>query len=862
MLESIAAGVACEQILDDIVQLIERQAPGMLCSILLLDQGKRLKHGAAPHLPEAYIRAIDGTDIGPSHGSCGTAAYTAQRVIVEDIAIHPYWRHYKHHALPHGLVACWSTPIVSPGGDVLGTFAMYYPEARGPTPKEIEWVDVATHLASITILRYRTEERLRRSEVRARELARLHAVSASINKLLVRVRDARSLYDLACRIAVEKGLARLAWLGLVSDDQKRIDVVAQYGDVDLIDTRTLDLTDPRNGGGLLERGLLSGEPAVTHDLSGAPVYWRDELAQRGLHSYALFPLKDAERIFAVFALYASTMNYFGDEELQVLTSLAADISAGIESVRKDQVRQRMEEQVRAGENLRSLVYSAVGDGIYYLECETEDVYRFKLVNRALLELFNTSEERVIGHTLGDLMPDALRGSILGQFRRALEAGTRISWEQAITPLGGEIKHMEMTVAPIYDAQGVCTNLVGTVRDITARVHAEAERARLLTELNQAQRMQSLGTLAGGIAHDFNNILAAVSGNVTLALQEPALEPATRAYLLEVQKASRRATDLVRQILTFSRHSPARRDSVQPVDVVREALDLLHATLPSNVAIETQFAADTPMIEGDSTQLHQIVMNLGANAVHALTPAGGLIRMQLDPCRMEEGVIPGLAGGYYMRLQVTDNGCGMDDATMKRAFDPFFTTRQPGEGTGLGLSVVHGIAQSHGGAVDIRSKVNEGTTVSVYLPASTEGARPVAPVAQGHGERVMYVDDEEALVFLMERALSKMGYRVSGFSDPTIALNAFRKQPHEFDVIVTDLSMPGLSGQDLVVELRRIRAAVPIIMTSGYIRPEDVETAQRLQINQLVYKANTIEELGRALAQEIDIATRQRDQARP
>jgi two-component system cell cycle sensor histidine kinase/response regulator CckA len=864
VLESIATGASLPRVLEEIVLLIEQQSAGLLCSILLLDDN-RLRHGAAPHLPTAYVRAIDGSQIGPQAGSCGTAAHTAQRVIVEDIATHPFWENYRQLAVPHGLRACWSSPILAPNGDVLGTFAIYYDVPRSPEAREIEWVDAATHLASIAIVRDRTQDELRRSESRARELARLHVVSSSINKQIVRARDPQSIYEFACRIAVQEGLAQMAWLGVIDAVEPcRLNLVAEFGYASDPTAKTVDLSAPENRDGLAYRVFRTGEVAVTGNLPAeAALRWRDSVLQRGLKSGAVFPLKVRDRVFGIFALYATQPNYFRHEELQVLVALAGDIAFAIESARKDLERQRMEEAIRASEELRTLIFSTVGDGIFYLQCEADDRYRFVSVNRAFTELFGVDEPDVVGSLLNDLLPETMRTAVLERYPRACATHTAVTWEQMVEAKTGE-KHVELTIAPIFDAHGVCTNFVGTVHDVTARVQAEQERAKLVAQLNQAQRMQSLGTLAGGIAHDFNNILAAICGNVGLALQEPRLDASTQTHLLEIQKASHRAVDLVRQILTFSRHAPPKRETLDPREVVSEALNLLRATIPQTIAIETQFAAEAPRIEGDSTQLHQIVMNLCTNAAHSLQERGGVIQITVDSVRVDESSQSpgGLPEGEYLRLQVTDNGCGMNESTLKRAFDPFFTTRQPGQGTGLGLSVVHGIVQSHHGATEIRSRLNEGTTVIVYLPAAAGAIQKPATelVQRDRGGRVMYVDDEEALVFLIERALTKRGYKVSGFAEPLTALDAFRAHPDDFDVVVTDVSMPGMSGPDLAAELRKIRPRLPIIMTSGYIRPEDVETAERLQINQLVYKANTIDELGRALAKEIDQLTTQRSDA--
>ncbi|HEY6507841.1 MAG TPA: GAF domain-containing protein, partial [Vicinamibacterales bacterium] len=229
VLERVASGHPLDEILRDIVLMIERQAQGMFCSILLLDEARgTVRSGAAPSLPPAYAQALDGLPIGPAAGSCGTAAYRGERVIVEDIATHPYWHGYKNLALPHGLRACWSSPIFSAEREVLGTFAMYYREPRGPSTVEVSWVDAATHLAAIVIVSDRATRSLRQSEARARHLARLYAMSSAVNEAIVRESDVGRLYETACRIAVDHGMARLAWIGLVTDS-RRIVPVAHAG---------------------------------------------------------------------------------------------------------------------------------------------------------------------------------------------------------------------------------------------------------------------------------------------------------------------------------------------------------------------------------------------------------------------------------------------------------------------------------------------------------------------------------------------------------------------------------------------------------------------------------------------------------
>ncbi len=397
-----------------------------------------------------------------------------------------------------------------------------------------------------------------------------------------------------------------------------------------------------------------------------------------------------------------------------------------------------------------------------------------------------------------------------------------------------------------DADSRPLRLIGASIDITARKRVEETQLR-------SQKMEALGTLAGGIAHDFNNILLAITGNVRLAAADlPHDNPAWEA-LAEIDKASRRATDLVRRILTFSRQQEARREVSQLPQVVDEALKLLRSTLPATIDIRATFAADLPPVAVDATQVHQVLMNLGTNAAYAIGNAPGIIDIRCDVANHGDDaghVSVELRPGRYVRLTVSDNGCGMDQATRERIFDPFFTTKPGGTGTGLGLSTVHGIMKNHDGVITVYSEPGKGTLFHLYFPASTDNVRAQAPaekqVPAGHGEHVLYIDDEKALTVLASRILQGLGYRVTTFTDPAAALEAFRSHCDDFDIAVTDLSMPGMSGFALARGLLEIRPELPIVMTSGYVRAEDQETALGMGLRDLILKPNTVEELGDAL----------------
>lgn len=394
---------------------------------------------------------------------------------------------------------------------------------------------------------------------------------------------------------------------------------------------------------------------------------------------------------------------------------------------------------------------------------------------------------------------------------------------------------------------------GVQREITERKQAETMQARLEAQLRQAQKMEAIGTLAGGIAHDFNNILGAIIGFSELAALDLAEEHPAQSHLAEVLTAGNRAKELVRQILTFSRQEEHERKPIDLQSVLGEALKLLRATLPSTIEIRRNFDSQALPILGDPTQIHQVMMNLGTNAWHAMNEHGGILEVSLSVFDVDYDFAQthrDLRVGKYLRLMISDTGCGMDRETLERVFEPFFTTKPPGAGTGLGLAVVHGVVKRHEGAISIYSEVGKGTTFNLYFPAyETEALAPAkesASIPKGHGERILFVDDEAPLATLSKTMLERLGYHVTVQTSSLEALATFSAQSDQFDLVITDQTMPSLSGADLARLMLEIRPDLPVILATGYSTTINPERAGAIGIRELLQKPNTTQSLSEAI----------------
>ena len=549
---------------------------------------------------------------------------------------------------------------------------------------------------------------------------------------------------------------------------------------------------------------------------------------------------------------------------QNLIRFVPAVARALRDAAERRAMRRAESVLREQRSLLGMIYENISDALVLHTWDPRDAaWKLTSVNHATITMASAlgariDESTLAGRRLEDVARELFRGDasetngILDDFAMAVESGRTRSREAKLAA-GGSDLFIELNLIPFFGPDGQTRHVLAVLRDVSARKRAEVARREFEARIAQSRKMEALGQLAGGVAHDFNNILTGILGFAEV-IGRSTIDASAAGFSGEIVQAANRARDLVRQILMFSRRQPAERRPVRIRDVAGEALKLVQRAAPAAIQISTRIPEDLPYILGDATQLHQVIMNLATNAVQAMGDGEGQLEVSAAAVDVMADFArrhPPLREGLHVRLAVRDNGPGIPQSVLDRLFEPFFTTKAPGLGTGLGLAVVHGVVQNHEGAIVVESQPGAGTAFEVYLPAInspswtgevivTEKPKPLP------GKRVLFVDDEASIARLAQVMLKTLGHAATTFGSPAEALNAFRGDPQAFDVVITDLTMPGMTGVDLARGIREARTDIPIILSSGYADEVPEETLKALGIVEVLPKPFQMQSLGAAV----------------
>ena len=524
----------------------------------------------------------------------------------------------------------------------------------------------------------------------------------------------------------------------------------------------------------------------------------------------------------------------------------------IESIRDVTDRHKVEQALQVSEKRFRELFDNIADFIYIHDLEG----RLTSVNPVVSARLEYSTEEILGRPVSDFMRPEFRKAFRTEYLEGLLKEGRSEGTFQLVSRPGDLVYLQYRSIVIREA-GQEPFVSGIGHDVSEQILAEREVAKLREQLFQAQKMEAIGTLAGGIAHDFNNILSAMLGYTELSIQHLDPDSLPSQHMNKVLKAGSRAAELIKHILTFSRQTEHERKSLDLGPIIKESLSLLRATLPSSIDIQTNIEQTAGNVLADPSQIQQIVMNLCTNAAHAMRTKGGVLAVGLSEIQLDNSQAVkkfGLGNGRYLKFTVSDSGLGIDPAIRGRIFDPYFTTKSKGEGTGLGLATTHGIVKNYGGAIEVYSELGSGSTFNVYLPVvqdeSIISEEVEQVLARGH-ECILFVDDEELLVDMGREILGGLGYNVVPHTRSYEAIQDFRRNPGKFDLVMTDLTMPEMDGLTLASEILKLRPDLPIILCTGFSAKIVPERAQSVGIRQVLMKPLLSATLARAVRQALD-----------
>jgi PAS domain S-box-containing protein len=540
---------------------------------------------------------------------------------------------------------------------------------------------------------------------------------------------------------------------------------------------------------------------------------------------------------------------------EVTTSFLRDKDGkpvGILGVTRDiSGRKRIEAALRESEEKYRELVESINAIIYTVDRNGVLTY----INPAAKSVLGYSPSQIVGKSFTEFIFEEDLPHMKKRFQEILCGDTNPS-ECRLLNKYGEVRWVRAFSEPARIGNNII-GLKGVAIDITENKKAEEEKKELEAQLLRSQKMQAIGTLAGGIAHEFNNVLWLILGNTELALANiPEGTPAHHSLKM-VEMACYRAKDIVRQILGFSRQTEQKRIPLKISSIVKESLKLLRSSIPKTVEIRQDISTELDTALADPTQINQVVMNLCTNASYAMREKGGILEVRLEPIELDKSEATqhqDLNPGKYIRLTVQDTGHGIGPEVIERIFDPFFTTKEVGEGTGMGLSVVHGIVKSHGGVTSVNSEPGKGATFQVFIPSIESEVKPQIEAFEdvtAENARILFVDDETELVDMVKQLLEHKGYQVESKTSAAEALEVFRARPDEFDLVITDMTMPHMTGEKFAIELMAIRPDIPIILCTGYNEMISAEKAKALGIKEFVMKPIIMREMARTIQKVLD-----------
>lgn len=609
----------------------------------------------------------------------------------------------------------------------------------------------------------------------------------------------------------------------------------------------------KKGTGLAELTMKQGS-IIIEDYPAHPRALK-EFVDAGLKVLIAVPLASKGKNIGALGIFGFTQDKkFTTDDIKVLEAVGRQVGVAVENamlyekIKKEiSETRRIEKNLRASEEKFRNLVETTSDWIWEIDAD----FRYTYASPRIKGLLGYEPEEVIGKTPFDLMlPDEAKKimaemSDIGRTKQPI--ASLKNWNRH---KNGHNVLLETSAIPLFDVNNNLKGYRGIDRDIT-------EKKRLEEQVLQKQKMEAIGTLAAGITHDFNNILSMIIGNTELAAKDIANDDPVKDKLEKVLTASFRARDVVRQLLHFCRKSIEDRKPLFPIPLIKESLKLIKASIPKTIKVIEDFPEKSLALLADQTQIHQVVINLCTNAVHAMTENGGILEISIDDLYLKKDALlfdPDLIPGDYILMSVSDTGHGIDPAVMERIFDPYFTTKGVDEGTGLGLSVVHGIVKSHGGGIQVMSTVGKGSNFRIYLPAIREDPKDVPQTTQnipGGNERVLLIDDEEMLVELTKELLTALGYQVEGFNDPVKAVAAFLAEPDRFDLVITDMTMPKMTGDRVAEAILSIRPDIPILLCTGFNQKINAETALDMGITGYAEKPMDMKTLAEKVRSVID-----------